>query len=372
MVKKNIRDKKAFSSANLFFFCVWLILIYRYFYVCCMNMMKDKPIFSILMMIIMCILTIIWLGFKFPLFIEIKNENLDDLYYDNIYLKEIGFLSNLFIGFFETLKQNNVISLFTGITIKLGIKNRESKFTVIFNPAKLNQRILDIMLTIVCVPIAYTVSTEIAKFGVFFGIIFSVYMIIFSYKRYILTYIYSVNIGKNGNYKINIMYPYKFTSGIFSKYYGFAYFKHNAILLHKDVLCSGEKLRNYIIAHEEGHLAHKSSIKSNIMMTIFIFITFLGISGPNIIYGIWKVDDFRTVVPLLLYLLFLSIYVPIAKAQAKKNEKLADIYAIEKIGKTAVIDGLKIIKNDNIKKSFNLSGTELDRRIDFVKTYNEK
>lgn len=265
-----------------------------------------------------------------------------------------------------------MIYLFTGITIKLGIKNRECKFAIILNPAKLSQRILDIMLTIVCAPIAYVVSTEIAKFGVFFGIIFSVYMIIFLYKRYILTYIYSVNIGKNENYKINIMYPYKFTDGIFSKYYGFAYFKHNAILLHKDVFCGGEKLRNYIIAHEEGHLAHRSSIKSNIMMTVFIFITFLGISSPNIIYGIWKIDDFRTVVPLLLYLLFLSIYVPIAKTQAKKNEQLADIYAIEKIGKTAVIDGLEIIKNDNIEKSCNLSGTELDGRIDFVKTYNEK
>lgn len=322
-------------------------------------------------MLIIWALTLIWLWLRFPLVVKIKEEDLYSSCYDNIYTKKIGFWQNLFIGFFDLLKQNNIISLLGGYTMELGTRGRDCKIIIKPNFSKLSQNAFDVILTVFCGIAAFFISSEFAKLGVVFGLVFSTYMIISLYKKYILNYIYSITVNTQRGYKINVMYPYRIFDGIFSKYYGFAYLKFNAILLHKDVFCGGDKLRNYIIAHEEGHLANKSSIKINLAMYLFIFATFLGISSGNVMYGIWGIDDYRSFIPLILYLLFLAVYLPLAKAQEEKLEKCADTYAIKKLGKDAVIDGLEIIKSDNFEDKCNLSGTPLNRRIEFVKEYSE-
>ncbi|MCL2311626.1 MAG: hypothetical protein FWC41_03900 [Firmicutes bacterium] len=51
------------------------------------------------------------------------------------------------------------------------------------------------------------------------------------------------------------MYPYSPFDGLFSNIYGFAYDIPKTILLHESVFNGGEKLKKYILAHEEGHLA---------------------------------------------------------------------------------------------------------------------
>ncbi|MCL2311388.1 MAG: hypothetical protein FWC41_02695, partial [Firmicutes bacterium] len=62
------------------------------------------------------------------------------------------------------------------------------------------------------------------------------------------------------------------------------------------------------------------------------------------------------------------------QAKNKEDELKADAYAIKKIGKTAVLDGLSLIKNDNSynKLGFKLSGILIDRRIQFVQEYDQQ
>ena len=58
----------------------------------------------------------------------------------------------------------------------------------------------------------------------------------------------------------------------------------------------------------------------------------------------------------------------------EKDEISADIYAIKTIGKREVLEGLKIIKDDNLcgNTKIKFSGTSIDRKLEFVRKYQEQ
>lgn len=314
-----------------------------------------------------------WILFKYPIFVKIKNENLENSQY-NIYSKNIGFWSCLYLGFFDFfLKQNNSVSLFSGVNLKMGVKDKTCKFVYDTNAVKQKHRFFDVLLAIVCSISILFIGKIFSKYDTPFGITLSIFIILFVYRKIFINYIYSINIGTYKNYKLNIMYPHSIFEGIFSNIYALAYDVNKTVLLHKDVYFGGDRLKEYVMVHEEGHLVTKNPKKGICITFLFIIASFFGIAGPTIISDICPDKNYLHWIPCISYLIFLLVFNFIASNKNKEDEQKADIYAIKKIGKDAVLNGLKIIKNDKLsqKMETKLSGTEMDRRIIFVEKYNE-
>jgi len=368
MNKKANNAKKRVSTANLFFACVWGVTAFSYFFASFEKNTLSKTLFLVGFISVM-----VWILFKYPLIVKIKNENLEDSEYDNIYFKNIGFWSCLYIGFFDFfLKQSDLISLFSGINLKLRTANRRCKFIYIADTAKLKHRFCDIILTVVSSVLIFFFGKAFSKYDTVFGIVLAIATVLFVYRKVFLNYIYSVNVGKHEGYRLNVMYNYNIFDGIFSNIYGLAYDSNQSILLHRDVYCGGDILKNYILAHEEGHLLTKNRKMSFFITVIFVISSFLGIAGPTIISDFWPMKKWLTWIPTILYFGFLLIFNFLVSSKNNNGEFKADRYAVSKIGKDAVLDGLKIIKNDNLyrKSGMKISGTSLDRRIEFIEHYN--
>ena len=369
MNKNASNVKKIFSTANLFFVCVWGITAFSYFYT-----FFERNVISKKLFLAGLILAMIWVLFKYPLIVKVKNENFEDSEYDNVYFKNINFWSCLYVGFFDFfLKQSDLISLFSGVNLKLGVTDKNCKF--VYNPdtAKLKHKFCDVILTLIWGYSILFLRKVFLKYDTVFGIVLAIVTIFFVYRKVFLNYIYSVNVGKYENYDLNVMYSYCLFDGVFSNVYGFAYDTNKSILLHKDVFCGGDTLKQYILAHEEGHLVTKDSKKSFFITAIFIITSILGIAGSTIISDFYHGEKPLMWIPTILYIGFVFIFNFLVASKNSNDEFKADIYAAKKIGKNSVIDGLMIIKNDNLyrKSDLKVSGTSIDRRIEFVENYNK-
>jgi hypothetical protein len=302
-----------------------------------------------------------------------KNEKFEESEYESVYSKNIGFLSSLYIGFFDFfLKQSNQVSLFGGLNLKLRTTNRYCKFFYNSTTIKIKHKFFDIVLTVICSIAIFFFGRAFSKYETVFGVVLAIVTILFVYRKVFLNYIYSVNVGKYENYSLNVMYPHSLFDGIFSNIYGFAYDTNKSILLHKDVYSGGDILKKYVLAHEEGHLATKNRKMSFFIAAVFIVATFLGIAGPTIISDFWPTEKWVTWIPTILYFAFLFVFNFLATSKNNNDEFKADIYATKKIGKDAVLNGLKIIKNDNCysKSGIKISGASIDRRMEFIENYN--
>lgn len=367
----NKNDKKSFSTANVFFICTVGTLMLKYFYNCWQDTVQMKPIFSNIMLISMSAITIIWLIFKFPLFVKV-DEDINKLsFYENIYSKNLNFWSRLYLIFFEFTKPSKIISLFSTVCLKLGVNNRDCKFVYVLESPQIIHRFLDMVLTMVFSVVAFFITEEITKFGFIFGVLLYMLVMLIVYKKVLLNYIYSVNIDKVNGYNLNVVYPYNIFDGIFSRLYGLAYDMNRTILLSKQIFCGGENLKKYIIAHEEGHLATKCPKKTLLITITFVFASFFGIAGPCIASEIFPSIEWVQWFLAISYIIFILLFNKIINKKNKDEEFAADIFAIKKIGKEMVLKGLKIIKDDKlyVDSTVELTGTEIDRRIKFVEKY---
>jgi len=373
-LKKAEKVKKVFSTANLFFICLLGTFIFGYFYFLFGKTFVFNPTIAIVSPVVALVAFPICFYFKFPLFVKTENDSFDISIYENVYSKNISFLAKIYIGIFYWTKISNTISLFTMETLKFGYGGRNSKFILNSGVPKFIHRFLDILLTLVCTILAFLISKEFSRFGILFGFLSAVLIFLTVYKKVLLNHIYSVNIGKHEGYNLNVMYKYSQFDGIFSNVYGLAYDIPKTILIHESVFSGKEELKKYILTHEEGHLATRSSKKSFWLTFIFIVTGFVGIASPTVISEIWPTSELLVWIPTVLFLLFLYIFDFIIQAKNKEDELKADAYAIKKIGKTAVLDGLSLIKNDNSynKLGFKLSGILIDRRIQFVQEYDQQ
>ena len=168
------------------------------------------------------------------------------------------------------------------------------------------------------------------------------------------------------------MYPYGFVNSFTPSQYGFANCLKNDILINQKVFSGGEILKQYILAHEEGHLKTVNRKKSVAILSFFLSFTFLFFLSEGILVQLGIENIMIILTPLALYLIFLIIISIISLNYIKHNEILADVYAIKKIGKEAVFDGLSVIVNDNkFSKNLNISGISAHKRLEFVKTFEK-
>ena len=369
----NRNSKKSFSTANLFFICTVGILILKYFHNCYQITISTKPLFSNIMLVFTSVVSVIWIAFKFPLFVKTEEDMSDLSFYDNIYSKNINFWSRLYLVFFEFIKPSPIVSLFSPIILNLGVKNRECKFILIIKKPRFVHRFLDVVLAVVFGLGAFFVSNEITKFGAIFGVLMYILTMLVVYKKVFLNYIYSVTISKVNGYNLNIIYAFNIFDGIFSNLYGLAYDINKSILLSTQVFCGGENLKKYVIAHEEGHLATKSRKQTLLITLIFGFTSFLGIAGPCIASEFFSSTEKMQWLIVAFYIIFIFAFNKLVSRKNRNNEFAADAFAIKKIGKDLVLKGLTIIKADSLYRNsaVKLSGLEIDRRIEFVERYED-
>lgn len=369
----NTNNRKSFSTANLFFICTIGAFAFKYFYTCWEKTVQSMPLFSNTMLVLMVIIISAWLVLKFPFLVNIE-ENVDDLsFYDNIYSKNIKFWQRIYSVFFEFTKPSKMISLFSAVILSVGVKNRTCKFSYEVKSPKAIHRFFDVVLTLIFSITALFISKEITKFGIAYGILIYLIVMLNVYKKVILNHIYSVNISKVNGYKLNIICPFNVFEGIFSKLYGLAYDISRTILLSQQVFCGGDNLKKYIIAHEEGHLATKNPQNTFFITLAFVFASFIGIVGPCIALEVCPSKKWIQWFLLVLYLAFLLIFNEKVKEKNKNEELAADVFAIKKIGKDSVLKGLDAIKTDSqyMKSKVKLSKLDINRRIEFVKEYSD-
>ncbi|MDR0675491.1 MAG: hypothetical protein LBF97_00420 [Elusimicrobiota bacterium] len=316
----------------------------------------------------------IWIYFKYPLLIIDKVKELDKAFYNEIYYKKIGFWQCLFIETFYLIRQNNeMISLFGGNILKIGIKNKNCEFCYNSDSIKLIHRVFDIILTIICSIAVFFLVDEFTKFGIVFGITTAIFLIFLIFRKVILNYILSINIGEYKGYKLNIMYPHNPLDSIFSKIYGFACYIDNSILIHKDVFCGNDALKKYVLMHEVGHLKTAGRKKNFWSIFIFVVMTFLSITGIGFLSQVIdNKNDLKIWISVIIYIIFAFFYKKIMDRKNENDELKADIYAIKVIGKEAVLRGLEIIKSENISEKIRFSGISINRRIEFVREYQEQ
>ena len=372
--EKEKNAKKKFSTASMFFICVFGTLTLTYCCNCWQITVNTNPIFSNVMLVITGVSLLIWVFFKFPIFINVDDNDLNNSSYEKTYVKNLGFWSRLYFGLFGPAISNKFVTLLGKSSLRLQIEGRFCIFNYIIEPSKPKYQIFDIALTIVCSVAAFFLGSGFVKFDAIFEISIFISAILFMYRRVLLNYIFSINIGKHEGYKLNVMYPYSPFDGIFSTIYGFAYDIPRTILLHKDIFCGGEELKKYVLAHEEGHLATRNPKRSLWITIIFIFVSFVGIAGPSIIFCFLPISGGTIWLIVFLYFLFVFVFDVVIKSRNKKDEFKADVYAIKKIGKNSVLEGLRVVKNDNLYYGSNLkfSDTLIDRRIEFVQKYQEQ
>ena len=255
---------------------------------------------------------------RFPLFVKIKNEKIDESYYDDTYCKELGFWTQLYLGFFHWTKCNDSSSLFSKKIWGLGIKNRECKFTYNNSEVKNIHRIFDFILTIISSIGVFFFAQKFSKMGVIFGLTLSIFSLLFAFRNIILNRIFSIKIGNCEGYNLSIMYPYCIFDRIISHKYGFAYYGDNNILLQKDVFCGGEILKKYIVAHEKGHLKTSNRTKNLLLLFTFIFVTILFFTsvGFMVQIGVKRIEFI--ILPLIIYAIFLYVYLTLIRKKVKK------------------------------------------------------
>lgn len=329
----------------------------------------EEPLVAIICLVPMLIFFGIFVYIKFPLFINTSQEKTFDTdFYDNIYEQNLGWFKCLFFALF-TAEKSNFVSLFSGVTIKLHVKDRICKFTWKNKKTKFIHRLLDFTLLFILIPIAYLLVLGLLSFewksGLFIFIIFT----LFSFRKIILFYFFSINVNTIDEYKINVVYPYSTVRTILYKRYGTAGCFKKTVFITDDTFRLNQTIKDYVIAHEMGHIKNRKGIFIHYVFFVLL-IAYLSM-GPYI-FGEMMNNDFAYFIPIITYLIYRMTW---GYRIHEKMELDADKYALQKIGKEKCLEALNVMKKDSGKqsnKNWLSRAIPLERRIQFIKDYEDK
>jgi hypothetical protein len=144
-----------------------MAFIFNYYYNEWQRNRLVNPSFANLMILIMFFAGGFWLFVKFPLFVVKKSEVIDKYDHENVYTKKINFWPSLFIGIFHWTKSNEMVSLFSNDTLKVGIDGRHCEFSYSENEIANSNRICDILLTLAFSLIVFFLLKNLAKLVLF-------------------------------------------------------------------------------------------------------------------------------------------------------------------------------------------------------------
>lgn len=330
----------------------------------------EEPLIAIICLVPMLICFGIFVYIKFPLYINTsQEETFDTEFYDNIYEQNLGWFRCLFFALF-TAEKSEFVSFFSGATIKLHTKDSICKFIWENKQTKFIHRLLDFALLLFLLPIAYLVATGLLSHGFKSGLFIFIAYTVWILRKTILFYFFSINVSTVDQYKINVVYPYSTISNRLSKIYGMAGCLTKTIFITDDTFRLNQTIKDYVIAHEMGHIKNRKI--SFINHAFFIFVLAYLTIGPDV-FGEIINNQFAVLIPIITFLIFA---IPLRRYLYEKTELNADKCALQIIGKEKCLEALNLIKKDcgvkNSNKSWWSPQIPLERRIQFIKDYEDK
>ncbi len=363
-----MKKTKVFSSANLAMFLSGFTLLITYFFKT-RNTLSFLPQLTIPLFILSIFLFSALFLLKFPLFIVQKEEQIKENYYDQKYEENISFFKRLYFSLLSS-EPSQIISFFSRVTLKLFNKNELCKFSWENGPVKVTHRILDLLLTIPLVAISFLLGYGLSKGNFYFSLVLCLIFFVFMFKNRIITYSLSIEVENTDSYKLKVIYPYKKNKISFIKHYGMSFPFAKTILISDEIFSSNStSLKEYVIAHEVGHLKDKKRLAFTYSLAVFF--TIYLVMGPYFISSFgFKYFAFLPILTFLLYWVLFGFDLN------EKAELLADEYAIKTIGKENCLTALEILKNDSKENGSNyykfLKPIPISRRIQFINEYQEK
>lgn len=363
---------KNFSTANLALIVPLLIGGCTYFYLTIDNLFF-APILCGPLLLIIIVSVIFIIKIKFPLYIEYKDvEKVNNSDYWTMHTRNVSWWRCLYFCIL-TAEPSNFVSLSSGARLVLFIKdNHTYRFIFENKPIKKYHRIFDIILMFVLSIISFCFAVLLTNHSWGTSVILFLLCIIYAFKKQILAYSLSVNVGNLDGCKVNVIYPYSTSRFHFFNYYGMAIPLYNTILITEKTFNLDSVVKEYVLNHERGHLFNRKIYIILYIWWIFVAATLIFI--PNLSNEMGY-PSYLTWLPLVIFVIYRFT---LGKQLQIKLELMADRNAIKVLGKKKVLEALYLIKevNDDRKRPllFQLlyAYVPIERRIKFANEYIEK
>lgn len=361
-------NKKIFSTANFTMLFVNLVFIFCIIFNNHWNIdLTEKILFAVSAMIFAALAIV-----RFPLFIEDKNEQVNETFYSNKYENNISWLKKL-IYILLTLEISYIPSIFSVSKLQLYMKGRICKFILLHNKPKFIHKFYDICLMIILAFLAIIFANILINVDIFSFLILAIIILILLERKNLLMYSLSTNVGQKDGVNINVVYPYSSSQVKIFKYYGITFL--NTVLITQDAFRLNPVIKNYVVMHEMGHIKNKCiSLIRRITVTFNVFFVTL---MPCILHDCFGINKpFILFLPLILFCLYtmtIGYYI------TEKSELLADKFAVNILGYEKCIEALNLLNKENptfenknpIRKLF-IRDISFNRRIKFVNDYAKK
>ncbi len=364
----NSEKTKAFSSANLVMCLSGFTLFITYFFLT-IDTLRVLPYLTFPIFILSIFLFSTLFLIKFPVFVKDNETYTNEAYCDNKYVENVNFFKRLYFSLFSS-EPSQIMSFFSGLKLILFNKDRVCKFAWENEPVKPVHRILDLLMAIPLITIAFLLGLGLSTGNFYFSLALCIIFVIVMFRNKIISYSLSIKVGNIDGCNLKVIYPYRKKPLTFIKHYGMSFPFSKTILVSDEVFnSSSTSLKDYVISHELGHINDKRRIAFIISIAMF-FIIYLTV-GPYVIFKL----GFKhlIVLPILTFLLYWSAFGFNLK---EKAELFADEYAVKRIGKERCLAALEIIKNES---SGDTSGyakffkpIPISTRIRFINEYSEK
>lgn len=303
---------------------------------------------------------------RFPLFIKNNVEQVDEAAYENKFETNISCLKKLIYILF-TLETSFIPSFFSNSTLRLYTKGRICKSVLFHSKPTLINKFHDIFLMSILTFLSFVCASVIVKINVISFVVIDIIILLLLDKRNLLMYALSVNVKQKDGLNINVVCPYSSSQIKIFKYYGIAFL--NTILITQDTFRLNPIIKDYVIAHEIGHI--KNKYMSWINRASVIFNVFFVTITPYILHDVF---NFKS--PLILFmplLLYLFYTMTIGYFIIEKSELLADEFAVNELGYEKCIEALNLMAQENsaprkrnIMVTLFVKEVSFSRRIKFI------
>ncbi len=355
---------KIFSSANLVLILMFLTFLSTYVYKMSVAV-HYYPLFFQIIFLIIAFSFGIALYIKAPLFVKKQkfSEVDETCKWELSVSKSLGWLASFSVAML-TFEPSYFVSFFSGIKINFFSSGRICKFTLEEKAVKGIHRFLDFVLLLILTPMVYLITNELFYLSWKLGFFIFMMSVFLYFRREIIYTFFSLNIGKSENAKINVIYPY---STLRSRYrlYGYTNQFKNMVFITEKTFKANQVMKDYVIAHELGHLKDKKRIILHKMffLVLLVFLTVVP----------FCLDEVLAFIPLLLFFLYNST---VGRLISEKVEFTADKYALKKLGKKSCLEALSLMSKENANASPPIAlfsnYISLNRRIKFINDYNEE
>ena len=368
----NLYNEKKFSSANLAFIAIVVLTIAIGIYQG-IKYVKNWSLLGITFLIFFMTNIIILTIKKFPVFVNCKHLEKKDL--ENcgeMYEKNIVFLSRLYFMMF-TSEPSCFVSLFS--PTKLTLYKQEKDNTFIWHSGdrtKLIHRVLDFVFMVSAILFNYVLITYCIKTAIMTKALILVLAIVtlaFKLEKTVLCNMFSVKVEEKEGIKLKLLYNYSSSKILFNNFYGTAEPWTKSVIIGSNDMPLN--IKEFIIAHEIGHIKDKKFIFMNTFMMLFEVIYIFGL-----LFVLDGANQNRNTILVLISAYFIY-WLALKYIIHEKSEFFADKYVADIIGKEKYMEAMNIMNKKDTKLSSKVTFLNLvtkmvpvNRRIEVISNKN--